>query len=89
MKKPLRLVVFVVAIIALLILPVVPISRAPVIPNPTYSLDFISLGQLLVRFFSPLVGISYRWEWGTPLVLLALLAVGIGLGVWAFRRDGP
>lgn len=87
MKKPVRLVIFVVAIIVLLVLPIVPISTAPVIPNPVYRLESIPLGQFLVRFFAPLVGVSYRWEWGTLLVLLASLAVGVGLGIWAFRRD--
>ncbi len=67
-------------ILIALLLPVVPVWYAPVVPPSfqTYSFKLISIFQAIFSIF--LVGVSYRWEWYTLLVMLLSLAAGFALG---------
>ncbi len=67
-------------ILLALFVPVVPVWYAPVVPPPfqVYRFKLISIFQAISSVF--LVGVSYRWEWYTPLVMLLTLAAGFALG---------
>ena len=79
-------IIFFVFVVLICCLPVVPISTAPVVPNPIYSLRMVTLLKILI---SPLVvGISYQWHWYTFAAILVLLVVGYLVGAFVFRRIG-
>ena len=69
-------------ILLALFVPVVPVWYAPVVPGPfqVYRLKLISTFQAIASAVCPLVGVSYRWGWYTPLVMLLTLAAGFALG---------
>ncbi len=78
--KMLEVLLIGVGVLIAMFLPVVPVWSAPVVPPPfqTYRLELISILQAIFSFF--LVGVSYRWEWYTLLVMLLTLVAGFGLG---------
>lgn len=85
MKKHWRtMVVFVAVLVVLACLPVIPIRTAPVVPNPVYTLTGISLAGMTWRL--GLVGVSYRWEWYTCAVMLALIVLGLAISVCVSKR---
>lgn len=87
MKKCGRtLVVFVVVFAILAFLPVIPVRTAPVVPNPIYKLTGISLVGMIWR--SGRVGVSYRGEWYTCAVMLALIVLGLVVSVYVSKRWG-
>jgi len=67
------------------LLPIIPIQQSPVIPQPVYSLDFVSI----VEFMNPFrLGVWYRMEWYTFISILALfIAGGVSgvIGIWIAR----
>ena len=86
MKRILRVVIIVFVFVVLICLPVIPISTAPVVPNPIYSFRMVTFLEIL---WSPLtVGISYQWHWYTFAVILVLLAVGRLVCLLVFRKIG-
>ena len=86
MRRFLRIVIISSVFVALICLPVIPVSTAPVVPNPIYSLRMVTLLRILI---SPLVvGISYQWHWYTFAAILVLLVVGCLVGAFVFRRVG-
>ena len=86
MRRFLRVVIISFVFVALICLPVIPVSTAPVVPNPIYSLRMVTLLRILI---SPLVvGISYQWHWYTFAAILVLLVVGCLVGAFVFRRVG-
>jgi hypothetical protein len=76
----------VVLYLILFFLPIIPVQSAPVIPNPVYGPAGLSLFQIVARFVAPLVGVTYRWEWYSYLVLVALLAISAAAGVLLLRK---
>jgi hypothetical protein len=85
-KRFLRVVIIVFVFVVLICLPVIPISTAPVVPNPIYSFRMVTFLEILC--FPITVGISYQWHWYTFAVILVLLAVGCLVGVFVFRKIG-
>lgn len=75
-----RFVPIVICLAVAVFLPVIPIQRAPVVPNPSYSLVFASIYQIVEPHR---VGISYRASWYTPVSALALLALAWTVGAKA------
>lgn len=69
-------------------LPVVPVSIAPVVPNPTYSLRIKPFLQILWFAITRPDGVSYHWNWWTFVVIFVLLAVGCLASVLMFRKFG-
>lgn len=65
-------------------LPLIPIRVAPVVPHPIYRLTFVSLVGMIWRL--GLVGVSYRWEWYTGVVVLTLIILGIVSSVFLMAR---
>ncbi|GEM_PF-2479713 len=65
-------------------LPLIPIRVAPVVPHPVYRLTFVSLVGMTWRL--GLVGVSYRWEWYTGVVVLTLIVLGIVSSVFLMTR---
>ena len=86
MKRFLRVVIIVFVFVVLICLPVIPISTAPVVPHPVYSLTVIAFLQLLWAPFT--LGISYQWHWYTSAVILVLLVVGCLVSVFVWRKTG-
>jgi hypothetical protein len=80
MRKMAEIALIVGGILLALFVPVVPVWYAPVVPPPfqIYRFELISIFQAIFSMF--LVGVSYRWEWYTPLVMLLTLAAGFALG---------
>lgn len=78
------MIVSVAVFVVLACLPVIPIRTAPVIPNPVYRLEGISLVGMTWRL--GLVGISYQGEWYTWAALVALIVVGLAISVYTSRR---
>jgi hypothetical protein len=81
MKKFGRFIIVVIFAI-ITCLPVIPISTAPVVPQPVYTGKLIALIDILAH---P-IGIWYKWEWHTFAVILALLAAGGLAVVFALKR---
>ena len=86
MKRFLRVVIIVFVFVVLICLPVIPISAAPVVPNPIYSFRMVAFLQLLLVPLT--VGVSYQLHWYTFAVMLILLAVGYLVGSFVFRKIG-
>ncbi len=63
----------------LLFLPVLPLEYAPVAPHPTCRLVWRAPVAVLLSRLTPVVGVSYRFAWGTLPVLLLLLAAATWL----------
>lgn len=85
-----RIVLLVVLYLVLFFLPLIPMQSAPVIPNPVYRPAGQSLFQIVSWFVAPLVGVTYRWEWYSFLVLFIVLAVAVVAGVLLLgKRQGP
>jgi hypothetical protein len=59
--------------IVLVILPVIPVWSAPVIPNPTYELAWISLLQVVLIYW--MVGVWYEMEWYSFVAFLGVVAL--------------
>jgi hypothetical protein len=87
-KRFLRFVIVVLVFVVLAYLPVVPISTAPVVLNPTYNFRTASLREILWFLLARPDGISYQWYWYTFAVLLVLLAIGCLVSVLVFRIIG-
>ena len=85
MKRILRIVIIVCVFVLLAYLPVVPITKAPVLPDQTYSLRMVSTREILWFLLNRPDGISYQWHWYTFAVILVLLAVGCLVSVLVFR----
>ncbi len=80
MRKMREMVLVGGGILLAMFVPVVPVWYAPVVPVQIYRFRFISTFQAIASVVCPYVGISYRWEWYTPLVMLLTLAAGFALG---------
>jgi hypothetical protein len=87
-KRFLRIVVIVFVFVVLACLPAVPISIAPVVPNPTYSFRMVTLLEILRFSLTRPYGVSYQWYWYTFAVILVLLAIGCLVSVLVFRKIG-
>jgi hypothetical protein len=85
-KRFLRTVIIVFAFVVLACLPVVPISTAPVVPNPTYFFRMVTFLRILWFLLARPEGVSYQWYWYTYAVILVLLAVGCLVSVVVFRK---
>jgi hypothetical protein len=85
MSKVLRILLAIVVDALVLFLPIVPLQTAPVIPNPVYRLTGVSLVGLVARYVTPLVGVSYRWQWYTWVVIAVLLAGAVAASVLLLR----
>ncbi|NOY97651.1 MAG: hypothetical protein GXP40_00390 [Chloroflexi bacterium] len=72
MKKILQsTIVKIMMTIVLLFWPGIPVWSAPVIPDPVYRLDWISLVQAPLT----LMGYGYRWEWYSIIGLLVMITL--------------
>jgi hypothetical protein len=87
-KRFLRVAIVVFVFVVLACLPVVPISIAPVVPNPTYSLRMVNVLRILGFYLGGLIGVTYRWHWYTFAAVLVLLAIGCLVSVWVLRKIG-
>lgn len=88
MKKFLRIVVIPIVFVVLSCLPVVPVTTAPVVLNPTYSFRLVTSLEILGFLLTRLDGVSYQWYWYTYAVILALLAVGCLVSWLVLRKLG-
>jgi hypothetical protein len=88
MKSFLRIVIIVFVFVVLARLPVVPISVAPVVPNPTYSFRMKTFQEILWFVLSRPEGVSYQWYWYTYAVILILLVIGCLVSVLVFKKIG-
>lgn len=86
MNRPVRIVIFIVATILLVSLPIIPASKVPVVPPFPHRLVFVSLLGIILRLILPLVGVLYRWEWYTWAAILVLVVVIVLLGRYLLRR---
>jgi hypothetical protein len=69
----------------LIILPVIPVWRAPAVPNPTYELTSIPLLQVVFIYW--MVGVWYGVEWYSIVAFLAVVTLIVL--VWrGSRRKG-
>jgi hypothetical protein len=87
-KGFLRIIIIVFVFVVLACLPVVPVTTAPVVLNPTYSFRLVTSLKILGFLLTRPDGVSYQWYWYTFAVILALLAVGCLVSVWVFRKLG-
>lgn len=87
-KRFLRIVIVVLVFVVLACLPVVPISTAPVVLNPTYSFRTANLLKILWFLLARPDGVSYQWYWYTFAVILVLLAIGCLVSVLVCRKIG-
>ena len=72
-----------VALAVASVLPVVPIYRAAVIPEPIYSLCYASMFAI----FNPhICGVRFRAGWCTLAVMLLLLTAAVVLGLKIGKR---
>ncbi|HEB64805.1 MAG TPA: hypothetical protein ENJ02_04600 [Chloroflexi bacterium] len=70
-------IAYLLLVLLLLFLPLLPLEYAPVVPHPAYRLVWRAPVMVLLSWLTPLVGVSYRFAWGTlPVLLLLLAAVG-------------
>ena len=76
-----RLLVTLLVWLAVSFLPLVPVLRAPVVPNPIYYSALASI-QDLVGVGILRVGVSHHATWATFPVMIALTAVGLAGGWW-------
>lgn len=67
------------AVVLALFVPVIPVLRAPVVPDPTFSLVYAPLADIACPM---LLGIRYEIQWYTVLAALGLLAAAWHLGRW-------
>ena len=58
-------------------IPVVPILRAAVIPDPTYNQVWVSLWQIVRYVLSPMPGLQYRLTVFSWIIILLLLGASI------------
>jgi hypothetical protein len=86
MKSFLRIVIIVFVFVVLARLPVVPISKAPVVLNSTYSFRLTTLLDVLRFVLTRPEGISYQCYWYTYAVILSLLAIGCLVSVLVFKK---
>lgn len=75
----LSLFVRAVFLVVALFLPVIPVQTSPVIPNPSYRLNFVSLYTIFEPFT---VGMRHRTYWYSFLAAVALLILAYVLGAW-------
>jgi hypothetical protein len=66
----------------LITLPVIPVWRAPAVPNPTYELTSIPLFRVLFIYW--MAGVWYVVEWYSIVAFLAVMA----LIVFVWRGSG-
>lgn len=85
MRRIIEIIIPGAGIVIGLLAPLVPVWYAPVIPDPNYHFRLISAFQAILSVVFPLVGISYRWAWYTPVVILLAPAAGFALGSIACR----
>jgi len=85
-KRFLCIVITVFVFVVLACLPVVPISIAPVVPNPTYSFRMVTFLKILRFSLASPEGVSYQWYWYTFAVILVLLVIGCLVSVLVFRK---
>jgi hypothetical protein len=85
-KRFLCVIIMVFVFVVLICLPVIPISTAPVVPNPIYSFRMVTFLEILLSPFK--LGIYYQWHWYTFAVILVLLVLGCLVGVLVFRKIG-
>ena len=78
-RKLLKALIIGGVIFILAILPVIPVMRAAVVPNPVYRLLWVSFFGLLVSFFQ--VGVSYQFGWYSLATLVLLLGIS-----WFLQR---
>jgi hypothetical protein len=83
-----RIFLWIVICLVLLLIPVIPLQSAPVIVNASYRPVVRSLFKVVSHFANPPDGLSYRMEWYTLVVIVALLAVAVVSGVLLLRRRG-
>jgi len=88
MKGSLRIIIIVFVFVVLAYLPVVPVTKAPVVLNPTYSFRLVTCLEILEFLLTRPDGVSYQWYCHTYAVILALLAIGCLISVWVFRKVG-
>ena len=88
MKGFVRIIIIVFVFVVLACLPVVPVTTAPVVLNPTYSFRLVTSLEILEFLLTRPDGLSYQWYWYTYAVMLVLLAIGCLVSVWVFRRAG-
>ena len=88
MKGLVRIIIIVFVFVVLACLPVVPVTTAPVVLNPTYSFRLVTSLEILEFLLTRPDGFSYQWYWYTYAVILVLLAIGCLVSVWMFRKAG-
>lgn len=60
----------------LALLPVVPILRAAVIPDPFYRKVWVSLWQIARYILFPMPGLQYRFAWYSWVVIILIFGIG-------------
>ncbi len=83
LKKTLLLIV-VLWVMALV--PVVPVLRAAVIPDPIYRLTWISVARLLRYFLLPAPGLMYNFPWYSVVALMLWGGAATVAGRFVKRR---
>jgi len=80
MRQITHLLTTIVVFIILTYLPVIPVMRAAVVPNPVERLAWVSLWQILFIFPQPGIRIQLKWfSW-----IAVLLLVGAGFFIRRF-----
>lgn len=84
-RRYFRLLIQALLLVIAVFLPVIPVQTAPVLPNPNYHLNYVSLYEIYQAFD----GVHHRMEWYSYLaaVIFFLLAFYIGaLASWLLDR---
>jgi hypothetical protein len=76
-----RLLVTLAVWLVVSFLPLVPVMRAPVVPNPIYDSALASI-QDLVGVGILRMGVSHHATWATFPVMIGLTVVGLAGGWW-------
>ena len=85
MKRILPYFITVFVFYGLAYFPVVPIQKAPVLPDQVYTLGWVDFREIISFAINQWDGISYKYPWYTYAVLLGLLVVGCLVSWLAFR----
>jgi hypothetical protein len=83
MKLFMQIIIAIAVLLAVVLLPVVPVSSAPVVLDATYTSRMVPLRQIAWFVINRPEGLSYQWHWYTFVVIAVLLAVGALVCLWA------
>ena len=81
-----RLVVTAAVFLAVALIPVIPVMRSPVIPNPTSESAWISMYQLYSSRTLPGTRITGTWLTLPTIIGLSALAIGVGRSIAKPKR---